>query len=118
VPPAPEPETAQARVEIAEAALEAVKEHVETGTALAQAESGEVVIEYEARVEQASIEGQDAETRAEQLAAQQRVRLIAIEAAREKLKEQTDTIDEATNRALAEELDLEEQQIRRSLGEC
>jgi hypothetical protein len=45
------------------------------------------------------------------------VRLIAIEAAREKLKEQSDTIDEATNRALAEELDLEEQQIRRSLGE-
>jgi CPA1 family monovalent cation:H+ antiporter len=113
----PEPEKAQARVEIAEAALEAVKERVDNDSELAQAESGELVNEYEARVNQASIEGQDPETRADQLEAQQRVRLCAIAAAREKLKEQTDTVDEDTYRALCEELDLEEQQIRRSLGE-
>jgi CPA1 family monovalent cation:H+ antiporter len=113
----PEPEKAHARVEIAEAALEAVKERVDNDPELAQAESGELVNEYEARVNQASIEGQDPETRAEQLEAQQRVRLCAIAAAREKLKEQTDTVDEDTYRALCEELDLEEQQIRRSLGE-
>lgn len=113
----PEPETAQARVELAAAARDAVREHVETEPATEHREAAaEVVDEFEARVEQASIEGQDPQTRAEQLHAQQRLRLVAIEAAREKLKEQVDAVDTETHRALAEELDLEEQQIRRALG--
>lgn len=116
--PLPEPETAQARVEIAEAALEAVKQQIDKEPPSEHAEAAaEVVHEFEARVEQASVEGQDPETRAEQLEAQQRLRLVAIEASRVKLKEQTDAIDAEAHRALAEELDLEEQQIRRALGE-
>jgi CPA1 family monovalent cation:H+ antiporter len=63
------------------------------------------------------VEGQDVETKAGQLEAQQHFRLTAIEAARDKLKEQTDEIDAQAHRALAEELDFEEQQIRRALGE-
>ncbi len=117
--PLPEPETAQARAEIAAAARDAVKEHVESDPATEHAEAAaEVVSEYEARVERANVEGQDPETKAEQLHAQQRLRLVAIEAAREKLKEQVDVVDTETHRALGEELDLEEQQIRRALGEA
>jgi CPA1 family monovalent cation:H+ antiporter len=115
--PLPEPETAQTRAEIAAAAFEAVKEHVESDPATEHAEAAaEVVSEYETRVGRANVEGQDPETRAEQLHAQQRLRLVAIEAARGKLKDRTDEIDADAHRALGEELDLEEQQIRRALG--
>lgn len=115
----PEPETAQARAEIAAAALDAVREHVDGAPATEHAEAAaEVVSEYEARVERASVEGQDPDTKAEQLHAQQHLRLVAIEAAREKLKERTDQIDADAHRALGEELDLEEQQIRRALGQA
>ena len=78
----------------------------------------ELVEEYKVRAERASIEGQDAETKTGQMEAQQRLRLVAIEAARERLKNQTDQIDAESHRALGEELDLEEQQIRRALGEA
>jgi CPA1 family monovalent cation:H+ antiporter len=117
--PLPEPETAQARAEIAAAARDAIKEHVDSDPATEHAEAAaEVVSEYEARVERANIEGQSTESAAEQLHAQQRLRLVVIEAAREKLKEQVDTVDTETQRALGEELDLERQQIRRALGEA
>jgi CPA1 family monovalent cation:H+ antiporter len=113
-----EPEAAQARVDITEAALEAVKEVVEQEPLVGQREAAsEVVSEYEARVEQATIDSEDPVTRAEQLATQQRLRLVAIDAARDKLKEQADTIEAEKYRALCEELDLEEQKIRRTLGE-
>ena len=79
--------------------------------------AAELVEEYKVRAERANIEGQDVETKTSQLAAQQRLRLVAIDAAREKLHEQTDQIDAEAHRALGEELDLEEQQIRRALGE-
>ena len=112
----PEPETAQARAEIAAAALEAVKQHQDVASPHVEA-AGELLQEYEVRAERASIEGQDVETKSGQLEAQQRLRLIAIGAGRTKLAEQTDAIDVETHRALGEELDLEEQQIRRALGE-
>ena len=117
--PLPEPETAQARAEIAAAARDAVKEHVDSDPATEHGEAAaEVVSEYEARVERANIEGQSPESAAEQLHAQQRLRLVAIEVASEKLKEQVDTVDTETHRALGEEFDLQEQQIRRALGEA
>ena len=109
--------TTHARVEIAEAALEAVKDYVESEPAIAQDAAGEMVVEYEARVEEASLEGRDPDNRSEELAAQRRLRLVAIAAAREKLKEHTDAVDAESHRAIAEVLDMEEQQIRRSLGE-
>lgn len=114
----PEPDTAQARAEITGAALDAVK--AQLGNEHAPDEhkeaAAELVQEYEVRAERANIEGQDIETKSAQLEAQQRLRLVAVEAARDKLAEQTDQIDADSHRALAEELDLEEQQIRRALG--
>ena len=77
----------------------------------------ESVEEYKIRAERASIEGRDVDTKIGQTEAQQRLRLIAILAAREKLRDQTDQIDADSHRALGEELDLEEQQIRRALGD-
>lgn len=114
----PEPDTAQARAELAAASLEAVQEHVESdGSEHAEA-AEELVEEYKVRAERASIEGQDSETKTGQMEAQQRLRLVAIEAAREKLRDQTDQIDADAHRALGEELDLEEQQIRRALSKA
>jgi len=43
------------------------------------------------------------------------LRLVAIKAAREKLSQHTDQVDADTHRSLAEELDLEEQQIRSAM---
>jgi CPA1 family monovalent cation:H+ antiporter len=112
----PEPETAQARAEITTAALEAVREHLESPEATEHTETAaEVVQEYEVRADRASIEGQDLETKSAQLEAQQRLRLVAIDAAREKLAERAETMDAEAHRALGEELDLEEHQIRRAL---
>jgi CPA1 family monovalent cation:H+ antiporter len=116
--PLPEPDTAQARAELAAASLAAVQEHLENDGAEHAEAAKELVEEYKVRAERASIEGQDVETKTGQMEAQQRLRLTAIEAAREKLKDQTDQIDSDAHRALGEELDLEEQQIRRALGEA
>jgi Na+/H+ antiporter len=114
----PEPETAQARAELATASLEAVQEHLESDESEHSEAAAELVDEYKVRAERASIEGQDVESKTEQLDAQQRLRLVAIEAAREKLRDHTDQIDAEAHRALGEELDLEEQQIRRALGDA
>ncbi|WP_043359251.1 Na+/H+ antiporter [Belnapia sp. F-4-1] len=112
----PEPETAQARAEITTAALEAVREHLDGPEVTEHTDAAaEVVQEYEIRADRASIEGQDPETKNAQLEAQQRLRLVAIDAAREKLAERAETMDTEAYRALGEELDLEEQQIRRAL---
>ncbi|WP_043837802.1 Na+/H+ antiporter [Muricoccus aerilatus] len=115
----PEPETAQARSEITTAALEAVREHLDGAEATEHTEAAaELVQEYEVRADRASIEGQDPETKSSQLEAQQRLRLVAITAARAKLAERAETMDAEAHRALGEELDLEEQQIRRALGDA
>ncbi|MFC0386374.1 Na+/H+ antiporter [Muricoccus vinaceus] len=112
----PEPETALARAEIATAALEAVRQHLDSTEITEHTEAAaELVQEYEVRAERASIEGQDPETKSVQLEAQQRLRLVAIGAAREKLAEQAETMDAEAHRALGDELDLEEHQIRRAL---
>ena len=113
----PEPETAQARAELAAASLDAVREHLDDEGSEHSEAATELVAEYKVRAERASIEGQDVETKTGQLEAQQRLRIVAIEAARTKLGEQTDQIDADAHRALGEELDLEEQQIRRALRE-
>ena len=111
-----EPDTAQARAELATASLDAVQEHLKSDVSEHGDAAAELVEEYKVRAQRSSIEGQDVETKTGQLIAQQHLRLVAIEAAREKLMEQTDQIDSEAHRALGEELDLEEQQIRRALG--
>lgn len=114
--PPPEPDTAEARAEIATAALEAIRQHLDSPQATEHTEAAtELVQEYEVRAERASIEGQDLETKSEQLEAQQRLRLVAIAAARERLADRAETMDAEAHRALGDELDLEEQQIRRAL---
>jgi len=114
----PEPETAQARAEIATAALDAVRQHLDGAEATEHTEAAtELVQEYEVRADRASIEGQDLETRSGQLEAQQRLRLVAIAAAREKLAERAEAMDTEAHRTLGEELDLEEHQIRRALAD-
>ncbi|MGR6331463.1 Na+/H+ antiporter [Sphingomonas sp. XXL09] len=114
----PEPETARARAELARAALDAVRDHVDDIASEHGQAAAELVEEYRVRAHRASVVGQDVETKTGQLEAQQRLRLIAIEAARDKLAEQTDRIDAEAHRELGEELDLEEQQVRRALGDA
>ncbi len=111
--------TAQARAEIATAARDAVKSQLQVDEAPGpDGAAAQLVNEYEARAERARIEEHDLERRSEELDAQRRIRLVALDAAREKLAQQTDGIDIETQRLLGEELDLEEQQIRRALGEA
>ena len=114
-----EADIALARAEVSAAALEAVKEHVgEQGLPEFTDAAGELVQEYEVRAELASVVAEDPEPKAEQVETQQRLRLVAIEGARAKLWDHTDALDAEAHRTLAEELDLEEQQIRRRLGEA
>ncbi len=110
---------AAVRAEVSAAALDAVKGHVGSqGLDEHTDAAAELIEEYEARADLASVieeEGPDAKS--EQIEAQQRLRLVAIEGARGRLNEHTDAIDIEAHRTLAEELDLEEAQIRRRLGE-
>lgn len=112
-----EPETARARAEIASAALGAVQGQIGQAGSEHREAAAELLDEYKVRADRASIEGQDLEARSGQLDAQQRLRLFAIAAARGKLREKTDQIEGDAHRELGEELDLEEQQVRRALGE-
>jgi CPA1 family monovalent cation:H+ antiporter len=115
-PTAPAPEEATARAEIADAALDAVKAHLHQGGSAEPAGAAEELIEeYEMRSHYANSE--EPETMAEHRQARQRLRLLAIDAARAKLREHTDQVESSTHRTLLEELDLQEQQIRRALGE-
>ena len=114
----PKPDTTNARSELAAAALAAVKAHGDGAGSQHTKAAAEVVQEYETRAERANVEGQDPEAAAVELEAQHKLRLVAIEAARAKLGEHTDRIDGEAHRALGEELDLEEQQIRRVLGDA
>jgi CPA1 family monovalent cation:H+ antiporter len=112
----PEPQTVQARVAMVEASLDAVQQHADRHVPQEHAAAAdELVEELKTQAERTNIE--DSEDRAGELEAQQRLRLVAIEAARAKLMEQTDGLDTDAHRALGEELDLQEQQVRRALGE-
>lgn len=111
------PELAHARAELAAAALDAVQTHLAQDGSEHSEAAAELVDEYAKRAERASVEGDDVEAKAGQLDAQQRLRLAAIDAARGKLSEHTDQIAGEAHRQLGEELDLEEQQVRRTLTE-
>ncbi|WP_419809401.1 Na+/H+ antiporter [Sphingomonas sp.] len=110
---------AHARAELATASLDAVQahadEHVEDKHADAAAE---LVEQFRAEADRAQTDGEHPHHRAAELEVQQRLRLVAIDAARNKLNERTDDMDAEAHRTLGEELDLQEQQIRRVLGEA
>jgi len=115
-PSAPAPEEATARAEIAEAALDAVATRAEQPGPAAHADAAaELVGEYQARAQRAT--GADPQTMVDQQQARHRLRLVAIEAARDKLSQHADQVESQTHRALLEELDLEEQRIRSAVGE-
>lgn len=112
----PAPETTRARADIATASLDAVKRELDGHDGAERAEAAaELVREYEVRADRASIEGEDWESQLSQLEARQRLRLVAIGAAREELAGRAGTMDVAALRALGAELDLEEQRIRHAL---
>ena len=112
------PGLVEARAALAGAAADAVRDHADNATPAAHAEAAkEVVEELSIHAARVGGEGEHPDDTAEQFAAQQRLRLVAIEAAREKLREQTDELDADAHRSLAEELDLHEQQIKRALGD-
>lgn len=112
--PAPtgvDPQQASLRREASEAALAAVEGRVEEHGAIAE----ELVAELRGRAEQAArLDDDEGEGEAERHSQQQRLRLEALEAARAKLAADD---DEEQSRALLEEIDLEEELIRRELGE-
>jgi Na+/H+ antiporter len=111
-----EPEEAKTRAEIADAALETVKAHlVPDASAEDSAAATALVGEYETRAERATLDGDGSQESTEQLDSQRRLRLTAIEASRKKLTEHTDQVDVDAHRAMAKELDLEEQQIRSAM---
>ena len=110
----PEGETAQARAALAAASLDAVQAHADSHVPDDHADAAAAVVD-ELRNEAERADPED--ERAGELETQHRLRLVAIDAAREKLKEQFEQIDTDAHRTLGEELDLQEQKIRRSLGE-
>ncbi len=112
----------QVRANIARAALRAVKAYRDRsrGSPAQATAAAELVEEYELLAVRADHDGDPAQgdggdTRIE---AQHRLRLVAIAAARRQLAAQTDRIDADSQRTLGEELDLEEQRIRRALDEA
>jgi CPA1 family monovalent cation:H+ antiporter len=102
-----------ARARVAEAALEAVKAQVEDHALPTEhkAIADGLVDEYAARADRMK-EPADGSRPSDQRNAEHAVRLAAIEAARKKLAEHIDQVEIETHRSMAEELDLEEQQIR------
>ena len=109
---------AETRAELAGAALKAVRDRADVAVPEAHADAvAEVVDELSTHAARIGGEGEHPDATADQFAAQQRLRLIAIAAARAKLRERTDDLDAEAHRSLAEELDLQEQQVLRALGE-
>lgn len=116
-PIAKKPEETQARAEIAGAALDAVQAHLDDqgGTEHAGA-AGKLIDEYKSRADRLSAAVGDEDATTETRESELELRLIAIDAARKKLAEHTDQVETDTHRSLGDELDLEEQRIRSSLG--
>ncbi len=111
----PAPDEVAARRDVAVAALSVVEEKLE---APEHAEvAGEIVEQFKERVEQIGRLEEDCGTDADRQGDQLRLRLAALEASREALKEKREDYADETVRSLSAELDLEEEQIRRELGE-
>lgn len=111
----PSEEEVAVRRHITAAALSAVEARVndpEHGDA-----ASELVEEYKDRVEQIARLDDDGARESGRLAQELQLRLDAIDASRVSLIERRDDHGEEPSRAITEELDLEEEQIRRELGE-
>lgn len=103
------------RRQVSEAALEAVQEHV--GHPQRGEAARDLMKEYQGRADQAAQLEDGTDTDAERRSLQLKLRLTAIEASRSKITDNRDDYDETAALGLMAELDLEEEQIRRELGE-
>jgi CPA1 family monovalent cation:H+ antiporter len=108
-------DSVRTRAELTAASLDAVRSEASSGDNVGAA--GQLLGEYEDKAERARAGQGDVDQKVDEHAALQRVRLSAIDAARSKLRERTDEIDAETHQALVHELDLEEQQVRKALGD-
>ncbi len=118
---APLADTADVRAEMASAALDAVRSEIEQSPDAEPAPIARAMLhEFETRAGEAddASDASDASaSRAEQEEAGHRLRLVAVDAARERLQSKTDELDADQHRLLVEELDLEERKIRKALGD-
>ena len=112
--PGPDPEQVTARRDAATAALSAMEERL-SDPAHREA-AADLADEYRERADQATRLLENDEE-ADRIAHQLQLRLDAIDAARTGLTEKRADHDDEAFRSLTEELDLEEEQIRRELGE-
>ncbi len=111
----PAPEQMAARRQVAAAALEAVEDklhHPEHGAAAV-----DLVQEYKERAEEAVALDEGKEPERDHAMRRLHLRLEALDAARVKLVDRREEHDDGALTLLTEELDLEEEQIRRELGE-
>ena len=116
--PAVTPEAIEARSQATVAAMEAVAEKLEEADPEQAAMADDLLRDLRVQAKQADQMRQDAETGTQRLAAQLRLRLTAVEAARAKLlADHKDDLDTEAMSALVAELDLEEEQIRVALGD-
>lgn len=111
----PAPDEVAARRDVAVAALSVVEEKLEDRDHAEVA--GEIVEEFKERVDQIERLEEDCGTDADRLGDQLRLRIVAIEASRAALVDKREEYEDETVRSLSAELDLEEQMIRRELGE-
>lgn len=103
------------RRHVSEAALEAVEEHVHCSE---QGEAAkELIGEYQGRAQRAAQLEEGADPEADRHTRQLQLRLTAIAASRAKIAESRGDYDDTAALGLTAELDLEEEQIRRELGE-
>ena len=112
--PGPTAEQAAVRLQVTTAALIAVEERLEDpehGEA-----ASELIDEYRERVEQAHA-AEDGPSDKDHLGDQLRLRLATIEASRAMLADGSADNEEAARQQILEELDLEEEHIRRALNE-
>ena len=112
------PEAINARSEATVAAIAAVTETLDGADPEQAAVADDLLRDLSQRAKQADQMRQDTETGTQRLEMQHRLRLTAIEAARAKLlADHKDELDTEAMATLVAELDLEEQQIRTTLGE-
>ncbi len=112
------PKAINARSEATVAAMAAVTETLDSVDPEQAAVADDLLRDLSQRAKQADQMRQDTETGTQRLEMQHRLRLTAIEAARAKLlADHKDELDTEAMATLVAELDLEEQQIRTTLGE-
>lgn len=111
----PTPEQLAVRQTVTNAALGAVEEHLDDPERREAAQ--ELVDEYRTKADQAGEYPDDAGGGNDRHANCLRLRLESIAASREQLCASSDDHDETARQDILEELDLEEQKLRRQLGE-